>query len=135
MKHRFTINYRDDSTTLNSKLVLKQNLNVNDIQAILSLHWLRMAILDVMRKIFPTSEENVKRLRHFANRLRQLEFEAQKQWRFEQDVDKHSWWWTVPHCTCPSTANLNAWFTRVFDPSLEFARREKIVDTNCIIHG
>ncbi|KKN29959.1 hypothetical protein LCGC14_0838780 [marine sediment metagenome] len=133
MKHRFTIKYKDQSTTLNSRLALEQNLTGDDILAILASHKLRMMIFDVMKKIEPTSKENVSRLRHFAKRIQQLEFEAQKQWKFEPDASKHSWWWDIPHCSCPVHANWKTWNGRILGIKSDLCK--EIVDANCIIHG
>ena len=133
MKNRFTIKHKDYRSTLNSRLALKQRLSGDDILAILASHKLRMMIFDVMDHILPTSRENIKRLRKFAKRIKQLEFETQKQWKFEPNATKHSWWWNVPHCSCPVHANWEAWNGRIL--GIENDLCKEIVDINCVIHG
>ena len=133
MKHQFTVKYKNHRATLNSRLALKQKLNGEDVCRILAAHKLRMMIFYVMDHISPTSRETIKRLRGFAKRVKQLEFEAQKAWKFDPDADKHSWWWQLPHCTCPVRANWEAWNGRILGIETDLCK--EIVDTNCTIHG
>lgn len=63
---------------------------------------------------------------HILNQaLEYTELQLQKEWGFEQDVNKHIWWLKPKSCTCPKLDNT--------DPV--YFGAGKIINADCPIHG
>lgn len=55
--------------------------------------------------------------------LQQLEFDLQREWGFTPDINHHSYWYRVPHCTCPKMDNQ------------DYLGSGEIVASDCPVHG
>lgn len=109
---------------LNPRLVERQGLSEDDVQAVLGLHEELEDIFDVMKQLSPDNPEELMKLRQLVIVVEQLEFDLQKAWRFEQSRDHHTWWYRAPHCQCPKMDNDDAFGTKYH------IRRD-----NCPLHG
>ena len=76
-------------------------------------------------KLFSRMERASKRetLRKLADMVTENEFEIQKAFNFEPDVNFHRFW-ELPKCVCPRMDNLDSWGTNY-----------SIMRADCILHG
>ncbi len=103
---------------LNSSLVLKQQLDVSELRALKSLHAEKLKYFDLMEQT-----DDPEKLKAYANEVKFIEFEMQKNWHFPQDESFHDWY-RVPKCTCPKLDNQD-----------RKGSRFKVIDPQCPIHG
>ena len=87
-------------TTLNRFLAAKQGLTQDEINFIEELHTERLSIFSAMEKLSKKSDFS-----HFVKNLEILEFKLQRAWKFPETRSMHSWWFRVPHCSCPKDEN------------------------------
>ena len=105
---------------LNPLLIARQKLNNDDLDKIVELHGELHEVFDEMEK----NEHDVPKLRNLALVVKQLEFDLQEAWGFDKNEDWHSWWFQVPHCTCPNLDNFDLIGTRL-----------RIINDGCPVHG
>ena len=103
---------------LNQRLVEKQGLTANTVEAIVALHEEK---LEVFAGMSTTTDSTT--LRTLANVVTNIEFQLQVLWGFERSADFH-YWWNVPHCTCPVMDNRERWGTP-----------HSVRNMDCIVHG
>ena len=111
-------------TTLNQRLIEKQELTEQDVEELETLHEYRARMFDKMANLDPTDDEDKDTLKLYSQLLESLEYNMQRVWKFSQDKDYHTWWYKVPYCTCPKMDNG--------DP-LYFGAR--IIRHDCPIHN
>jgi len=109
----------EKTETLSVSLVVKQKLPRENIIELKVLHIIRLNLFDMFE-----AETIPARQRKIVPLMEELEFRMQKAWKFEQDRNKHSWWFQVPHCTCPKIDNWEG---------CSFGRR--IINSSCPVHG
>jgi len=109
----------EKTETLSESLVMKQKLEPKDIIELKAIHIIRLNLFDMFE-----AETTPARQRKIVPLMEELEFRLQKVWKFEQDRNKHSWWFQVPHCTCPKIDNWEG---------CSVGRR--IINSACPVHG
>ena len=92
-------------TDLNPYLIDKQELTEAEVEYIKHLHGIREELFKNMEPLNPENPEELEMLRHGAEELRDIEFALQRAWKFEENSEYHSWWFRIPHCTCPKLDN------------------------------
>lgn len=114
---------------LNTRLIMEQGLDTNEIKNIIKLH-------EELNNIFKQeeylldlynenqSEEIKKQLKELSEEVKQIEFKLQKNWHFEQDEKYHTYWYQQPACSCPKLDNID-----------RFGYEYKVYSRNCILHG
>jgi len=110
-------------SALSPFMVVQQNITNEEIEYLKSLHILKDALFEYMEDL--NVETNLRKLHIAVKCLELIEFRMQEKWHFEQDANKHSWWFQVPHCTCPVDDNWERWF----------GNAERVVNQNCPLHG
>ena len=88
---------------------------------ILELHSLRHKYMHAMRKT-DVKEQGV--LQTLAQYIENVEFQLQEAWGFGRNVNFHSYWYRVPHCTCPKLDNKDSFGTAI-----------RHINENCPVHG
>lgn len=109
---------------LNPKLVEKQELTEENIQAIIDLHNRRLHLFHHLKKLDPETAEGRTELREAAKTLEEIEYDMQTEWNFPQSRSHHSWWYEIPHCRCPYYDNRDAWGTD-----------QRYIRPDCPVHG
>jgi len=114
------------STGLNTKLMMEQNLSTDEIKNIIRLHEEIQLIFNKEKEILESEEIEFKKdqLKEMDKRIKEIEFELQKNWHFDQDENYHSWWFRQPACSCPILDNFERLGTSGF-----------IISQECILHG
>ena len=110
--------------SLNPKLIKKQKLNKRQIEVVVDLH---VGLDEVMKEMEAKEINNFldqKFIQDCAGVVREYEFKLQEAWGFEQNVNNHSWWFRVPHCTCPAMDNEDYVGTEL-----------NVFTTGCPVHG
>lgn len=112
---------RDGETLyyLNPCMALKQGLSAEEVDKVASIHVKLQDLFDKMR-----DEADPRQLPSYIPKVEQLEFDLQEAWKFDKDVKKHSWWYRVPHCTCPKLDNRDSW-----------GSGQRIISKECPVHG
>lgn len=110
------------SIHLNDELIRQQKLNEEDVGNIVELHYKRTKLFNKARTLNPIND-NFK-LRFLGEYLKYLEYCLQQKWKFPLDEDYHSYWYVIPHCTCPKIDNKDVWGTGI-----------KYINSECPIHG
>ncbi len=105
MTHRHQEGGRE---TLNPLLIKRQNRTDEDIENIVELHGELHKAFDEME-----AETETERLQNLAIVVKEIEFRLQEAWGFDRNTDWHSWWFQVPHCTCPVLDNWDYVGTRL----------------------
>jgi len=90
---------------LNQRLVKKQGLTEDDVRKVMELHEFREGVFNSMEKLDPLKRSDVENLRVWAAIVEETEFKLQDAWKFTRNRNMHSWWYRVPHCTCPKLDN------------------------------
>lgn len=104
---------------LNGALICKNKVDQKGIECLKALY---LNLLEVIKKMEKETDKNV--LRQYAKDVTTIEFSLQKAWKFKEDARFHSFWYKLPHCTCPKMGN-------------EDMRGSDCViyDRGCILHG
>lgn len=113
-----------DRRLLNPKLVEKNELTEEDIQAIVNLHNDRLHLWHRLNKLDPTTPEGRAELREGVQLTENIEFDLQKAWKFPQSRSHHTWWYQIPHCQCPYYDNRDSFGTDV-----------RYIKPSCPAHG
>lgn len=108
---------------LNPILVKKQGLTIPEVLELENLHELRERTFSEMERLDPTNEKDLVTLKIFAELIESLEYNMQRVWKFDQDKSKHTWWFRIPHCTCPKIDNSDPIYMN------------RIINSDCPIHG
>lgn len=109
---------------LNENLIFEQNLTDEDVTALCQMHDNRIGVFDEMERLDPSDPVQLECLRENAAMLTKIEFKLQELWKFPQDSNFHSWWFHVPHCTCPVMDNMDCIGTKF-----------NIMNAACVVHG
>ncbi len=88
-----------DGTVLNETLVARRGLDNDRIGMLRHLH-ARMATLKAS-----FAEASLSEARALVREVEDVEFEMQEAWGWTRDRTRHSHWWQVEGCRCPSGAN------------------------------
>jgi len=114
------------SAGLNTSLMMEKNLSVEEIKNIIKHHEEIQNIFDKEKEIIELGKIESKKdqLKEMDKRIKEIEFELQKLWHFDQDENYHSWWFKQPACSCPILDNYERLGTIGF-----------IINQNCILHG
>lgn len=110
-----------EKADLNPLLIMKQDLNDDEVDKIVELHRELHKVFDEMEAESPDNKE---RLSQLALIVKQIEFDLQEAWKFPKNTDWHSWWFQVPHCKCPNLDNWDLIGTKL-----------AIVNESCPVHG
>lgn len=106
---------------LNKNLIKSQGLSDDDVLELVRLHEVREKLFDSMDKLDPIKDNDSLRL--YAKLLESLEYNMQRVWKFEQNPEFHTWWFKVPHCTCPKMDNADPIYIH------------RLYHAGCPIHG
>ena len=98
---------------LNKDLVKKQNLSVEDVEALEKLH---KELDDVVNN--PHNYTNPVAL------IEDIEFQMQRLWKFGENRDMHTHWLRIKDCTCNRLDSLDALGTGL-----------RYINLNCPWHG
>ena len=112
---------------LNTNLMMEQSLTTDEIRNIIKLHKRLNEIFDEENKIIENkeiSEIDKKHLMKLSQEVKEIEFNLQKNWHFDQDEKYHTWWYKQPACSCPKLDNAD-----------RFGYEYKIYSSDCILHG
>ncbi len=107
----------------NAKLLTQNGIEDTPVnrQTIIDLHIKRHQIMDMMRLC---AADDYDALASARDELTITEFELQAAWGFPQSIDFHSYWYQVPHCTCPKLDNAD-----------NFGTSHKYIAGDCPVHG
>lgn len=105
-------------TTLNHRLVTKQNLSRKNLKALKETHIFKHMLFRAARA---TDDPAV--LKDLAAKFQLLEFEQQRLWGFPQDARMHRWF-EFPKCECPKIDNQERYGTGM-----------GVVYSTCPVHG
>lgn len=89
-------------STLNAGMIFRQDCEEN-LEAIKDTHILKRDIYNLI-----SEETNPKILRSYAKDLTEVEFELQRLWKFDLNINFHRFW-ESPKCTCPIYDNQDRW--------------------------
>lgn len=108
---------------LNQQLVRKQQLNDDDQLEIKLIHLSLEEYFVAIKGMNPTMwSQSFKR--DIIERVEKIEFALQRAWGFYENRDMHSWWFKVPHCSCPYMDNQDL-----------MGVSHRYVSSGCILHG
>ena len=102
---------------LNKQLLKRQNItDTTELEA----------LYKELNELFKKAEQTMCSctLKKLAKELTDLEFKLQKAWNFSQDQKFHSYWFLIPHCTCPKLDNQE-----------RIGLNQRIISEDCIVHG
>lgn len=112
---------------------MKKRADVN-MQRVKELHEVATDIIKLLDKgvrryglcTRDSTKEYIRKTTHILNQaLEYTELQLQKEWGFEQDVNKHTWWLKPKSCTCPKLDNT--------DPV--YFGGGKIISADCPLHS
>lgn len=103
---------------LNERLAEKQGITDQELINLVELHQQKLHVFDTMN----ATDDPIK-LKQLAKLVEDFEFEMQKNWHFEQNVNMHEWY-RVPKCICPKMDNEDRRGTEY-----------RIYNATCPIHG
>ena len=89
---------------LSPGLALKQEMTAEDIEKVKALH---VKLHNLFIEITKCSDET--KYPQYVKQVEDIEYEMQDAWKFERDVNRHSWWYKIPHCVCPVLDNIDSW--------------------------
>lgn len=92
---------------LNHELAMKQGCDDREMWLITDAHTRRIAIFKQMSN---TPREDIRQLRSLAYSVECIEYELQGYWHFKQDRDFHTFWFKMPHCSCPKMDNADSMY-------------------------
>jgi len=104
--------------TLNARLIKQQKCGESEVEAIKSLHEVRLQVEDIMR-----SFDDPEILKHCDKICTTVEFALQGAWGFPKDAKWHRFW-ERPRCACPKMDNEDMYPTG-----------RHITTGNCPLHG
>ena len=107
---------------LNPSLAISQGLQWSDVSLIAQLHKYKDTIFAEAYACDPITERG--KLRILSEELATTEFCMQAAWKFEQSIAHHTYWYKMPHCTCPEMDNKE-----------RFGVNQKILTMGCPVHG
>ena len=90
-------------SVLNQELVEMQDLRKSEIAALENLHKTLDQVFEAMNTLDAKNEPQVAEV--FAELVEQIEFSMQRNWRFPESSDFHTWWLRSPKCECPTLDN------------------------------
>lgn len=102
------------SHIVNPGLAKSQGITNEDIAALVQLHKDRLDLLELMRHMDP--EEDKESLYECHLEWTEGEFKMQELWGFGRDVKFHKFW-ELPHCSCASMDNGDAYPTGYYSKS------------------
>lgn len=105
-------------TTINSNLIKIKGIDSEGLKLIIKLHKQKHKISEKMLKT-----DDKKLLKEFADLITNIEFDLQKAWGFEQNIDYHKFWY-LEKCECPKLDNDD-----------RYPHGNYIITNNCPIHG
>jgi len=106
---------------LNPHLVKRQGLTQSDIDAVEFQHERKNLLFEKMNKLDPEIDQT--ELQLCVLELQEIEFAMQRAWKWDEDADRHTWWFQAPHCRCPQMGNR--------DPIMP----NRITRRDCPLHG
>lgn len=105
-------------STINSRLVANQGLDLDTVNNINKLHRVRNCYLTLMEEV---NDKQI--LRHFSDVITQIDFQLQSLWKFKEDSSYHRFW-ELPKCDCPKMDNQDVQGTG-----------HRYINPNCTLHG
>ena len=112
-----TIEYEDQSITLNKSFIDQQNCWKN-LDKIKDRMKRKLVYYDLMG-----STDNQEELKSIAEAITANEFHIQELFGFDRNINFHRFW-EMPKCSCPVMDNQDAWGTSY-----------SIYNEDCLIHG
>jgi hypothetical protein len=99
---------------INSNLILSQELGQEDIGEIFNAHGQKCFVynkafdlLQMCAEKKSINEEDKEEIDRIVNEIQELEFMAQRGWKFNENPDFHNWWLDIPGCECPRMDNFD----------------------------
>ena len=112
-------------TVLNTQLIKKQGLSIEDVEELEQLHQVREDLFKHAGELMPEKyPETIPVLKTYVALLQSLEYDMQRLWKFPQTSTMHMWWNRIPHCICPTMDNDERLGT-------EF----RVINDSCPCHG
>lgn len=105
---------------LNKSLIESKGLTQNEVEEIAVLHILKNWMYQHTKSYCIDEASTIE----FNDFMKEIEFQAQKLWKFNQNADYHTWWLYNPHCTCPTLDNRD-WCGTEY----------RIINGACPLHG
>jgi hypothetical protein len=97
---------------LNSGLIEKQDLGIEEVARIFAAHGKRLYLFNRARKLLIKAAHKGKLTKKIQEEmydlndtLEQAEYQAQEGWKFKRDSNYHNWWLDLPGCECPKIDN------------------------------
>lgn len=112
------------TVTLNKRLMEKQGIDEEGAKVIIALHDELDDMFTLMDAHNPDDATSRICLHEWAMKVEEQEYRLQDAWGFERDRDNHSWWYRVPHCSCPKIDNMDY-----------FGTPFRIYAEGCPVHG
>ncbi len=111
-------------TEFNKELIKKQKVSKEQIKELDHLYVLLEGLFTLAKNLQTSNDLTFTSGSIISNTLRDIEFMLQKNWNFEQDENKHSYWYKLPGCECAKMDNQERWGTPY-----------KIITQSCPYHG
>jgi hypothetical protein len=108
---------------LNGRLAKQQNLTDDDVLEIKLIHLALENYFLGIKNMDPTTWTRSFK-RDIIERVEKIEFALQRAWKFKENRDMHSWWYKVPHCSCPYMDNEDM-----------IGISHRYISSGCILHG
>jgi len=106
---------------LNQDLIKQQNISKKQQQRLMKLY---KELEEFFAYVRDLTEDEAKKLGYALTiTLKDIEFQLQENWNFEQNALYHTWWDKIPKCSCPKLDNKERFGV------------EKIINCGCIIHS
>jgi hypothetical protein len=99
---------------INPNLVLSQELDQEHVGEVFDAHGQKCftfnRAIDLLQKCAEKksiNEEDKNEIDAIVEEIRELEFMAQRGWKFNENPDFHNWWLDIPGCECPRMDNFD----------------------------
>ena len=105
---------------LNKVLLKTQKVSEKQEKKLLELH---SELDEIFHTVYLMTDEVAEKLGYSLTiAIKDIEYQMQANWNFNQDANYHTWWYRMPKCSCPTMDNEERFGV------------SKIISHKCIIH-
>ena len=97
---------------LNEKLLISQKVSKEQEEQIIDLHHKIDSMFTLADDLIREDLLNPDMAQLISEAVEEYEFKLQKNWNFEQDRTKHTYWNKIPGCLCPELDNKGTFGSR-----------------------
>lgn len=99
------LEYQGHKYNAKSRLLERQKVTDKQKETLAYLYFCMDRLFDDAREMNPNKQAN--RLRAVAEQIEAIEFQLQDNWNFPRNKSFHSYWYKIPHCSCPKMDNAD----------------------------